>query len=163
MHKMTASTLLTLLGLSLALAACGADPKDSPKTEANVAPPGSAAAISSAGAPASGAKVYPQTTKGIDARVGERFNVVLPGNVTTPFEWRFDEGADKNVVTLAEHSYTDAPPASCAGCDGYKGTFNFTFTAKAPGAAKLHFSYARATPPGAAAEKEYTVDVHVAH
>ncbi len=148
--------------LLLVLTACGADPKDPPKTEASVPPPGTATAISSAGAPASGAKVYPQATKAIDARVGETFNVVLPGNVTTPFEWRFDE-SDKNVVAMTAHNYTDAPPANCAGCDGYKGTFNFTFTAKADGAAKLHFSYARAMPAGSPAEKEMTVEVHVTH
>ncbi len=162
------ANLLALVIVVLPAFGCGADPKDPPKTEANVPPSGATPTpISSAGAPASGAKIYPQTTKAISARVGETFNVVLPGNVTTPFEWRFDESPDKNVVAMTAHNYTDAPPANCQGCDGYKGTFNFTFTAKADGAAKLHFSYARATPgpngSAAPAEKEMTVDVHVTH
>lgn len=151
---------IAFLSVMLVLAACGGDPKEPPKTEANV-PPSGPTAISSANAPASGgSKVYPQATKTIEARIGETFEVALPGNVSTPYEWRYDDSPNPSV-TMSGHNYTDAPPASCQGCDGYKGTFHFTFTAKAEGPAKLHFSYARAMPPGSPAEKEMTVDVRV--
>jgi len=145
----------------LLVVACGGDPAAPPNTGANP-PPGTTTPTSSTTgvAPAAGPKVFPQTAKSIDVKVGETFNVVLPGNVTTPFEWRYDDNPNPSV-SMSGHNYTDAPPANCQGCDGYKGTFNFTFAAKTEGTTKLHFSYARATPPGSPMEKEFAVDVHV--
>jgi predicted secreted protein len=161
----TSKALLSTV-LVVACSACNATTPEPAKSEANVAPASSGATpLTSSSAPSAAAagapRIYPQTTTTIDARAGDKFTVALPGNVSTPYEWRFDESPDKAVVSMKDKAYVDAPPANCQGCDGYKGTYTFTFTANAAGNAKLHFSYASVVPPGSPAEKQVSIDVRV--
>jgi predicted secreted protein len=156
-------TLTLVLALSLSLVAC--DKNEAPAksgatdstTTASSGDPASSATPASSGAP----KVYDQSTTSIDAKVGDKFTVALPGSTSTPFEWKLDQPGDTVVITMTDKGNSETPPPGCQNCTGYKGTFNFNFTANAAGTTKLHFVYARVAPPGSAPTKDATITVNV--
>jgi len=116
-------------------------------------------AASSASAPAGAAtKTYDDTTRSIDASVGERFTLNLPANVTTPYKWV--AAPAEPALVLAERHYEDKPPADCQGCVGYPGTDRLTFEAKQAGTTTLVLRYAplRGKEP---AERELSIKVTV--
>jgi predicted secreted protein len=112
----------------------------------------------SATATAVGDKAYDDSTKAITAKVGERFTLNLPANITTPYKWVL--ASPETNVTLAERHYQEKPPEGCSGCVGYPGTDRLTFEAKQPGDTKLILRYAplRSKEP---AERELTITVTV--
>lgn len=153
---------LSVAALGAATAACPPareQPHDARSaTSANADPiaPGS-----SAPAPAGEPRVYARSTKSIEARLGDRFFVALPGNVTTGFQWRQQPPADAAVLTSSAPTYEATPPAGCAACVGYGGTFLFPFAAAGAGTTKVHFAYVqvgRDPPPPA---EELTIEVKV--
>lgn len=111
-------------------------------------------------APPGDSRVYDQTTQNIDVTANGRFTVALEANVTTPLEWKLEPEPNPAVLTLAERKYTDDPPPGCPGCTGYGGTDAFSFVAKGPGEATLHFAY-RELKPGTPPAKEITIRVRV--
>ena len=134
-------------------------PSAAPWTSAAAPGPStSAAALAPAGVPA---KVYGETTKTIAARTGDRFVVVLPGNITTPYRWRLAPVPDGSAVRLVEEKYNDAAPPGCAGCTGYDGARSFTLEARADGTVKLHFAYVNIATREERHERDLTVEVTV--
>ena len=107
------------------------------------------------------AKVYGETTKAIAAHPGDRFVVVLPGNITTPYRWRLVPAPDGVVVRLVDEKYADAPPPDCAGCTGYDGARSFTLEARAAGTTKLRFAYVNIATREERHERDLTVEVTV--
>ena len=125
-------------------------------------PTPTAPAPSASSAPVSGDKVYDQTTTSIDARVGDHFSVVVPGNATTSYTWRVDPKPDASVLTVADPKYTPAPPPGCNGqCVGYGGTYAFAATANAAGTAKLHLVKVHIGRTPGAPVQEVTIAVTV--
>lgn len=122
----------------------------------NVGPPAPNAA------PSGGveSRVYDETVQLVDVAMNGRFTIALPANVTTPLEWKLEPDPDPALLGLAERKYTDTPPPGCQGCTGYPGTDAFTFVAKGPGEAALHFAY-REIRKGAPPAKEITVRVRI--
>jgi predicted secreted protein len=123
----------------------GASPKEAGASSALSVLSASAAwaidGVAASGSPtnASGDAVYDQTTTAVDARVGDHFSVVVPGNATSSYTWKADAPVDATVLTVAEPKYTPQPPPDCNGrCLGYGGTYSFRVTANAAGSAKLH-------------------------
>jgi predicted secreted protein len=95
--------------------------------------------VSDAHALASGDAVYDQTTTTVDAKVGDHFSVVVPGNATSSYTWRAASDVDATVLAVGAPEYTPQPPPGCDGrCVGYGGTYRFPVMAKAAGSAKLH-------------------------
>jgi len=124
-----------------------------PPTATSSATPSSAAAPSGAAS-----KTYDDTTRSIDASVGDRFTLNLPANVTTPYKWV--AAPSEPALVLAERHYEDKPPAGCQGCVGYPGTDRLTFEAKQAGTTTLVLRYAplRGKEPG---ERELSIKVTV--
>jgi predicted secreted protein len=169
------------LGLSLAAFAlalgCKAAPEPSPAEAssplptANEAPPpppgpaetGAAPAPSAPPAGVPGAeRTYAEGTKAITAKVGERFAIALPANVTIPMKWRIDPPPDVKLLAAGEEKYFEEPPKGCDGCTGYGGTRVFPFEAKAAGTTTLHFALRPLSDPKGKAHKEASIDVTVA-
>ncbi|HEY3496594.1 MAG TPA: protease inhibitor I42 family protein [Polyangiaceae bacterium] len=121
-------------------------------------PPGAPAPVGGA-APAGSERTYAEGTKSISAKVGERFAVALPSNITIPMKWRLDPAPDAKLLALTQEQHTDAPPKGCDGCTGYGGTRLFTFEAKGAGKTSLHFALKPLTNPGGASQKDVTIDV----
>jgi hypothetical protein len=97
------------------------------------------AAPAASTASASGDRVYDQTSTAIDAKVGDHFSVVVPGNATSSYTWKADPKIDATVLAVADPKYTPQPPPGCNGqCLGYGGTYSFPVTASAAGSTKLH-------------------------
>ncbi len=137
----------------------GPDSAVSVPSTIEVTPP-SAGAAPEAKAPEKPAS-YDASTKAITAKAGTHFSLLLPANVTTPMKWRMQPAPDAAVLSVAGESYSDTPPADCAGCTGYPGTKRFDFDAHAAGKQTLHLSYGSLTDPKAKPEKELTIDVTV--
>jgi predicted secreted protein len=171
MRKLGLTIELTLIAALIA-AGCtrtansGSVPPPGSDSSASTAQPAPSAAASSSTAPSTselaataGDNAYNDSTKAITAKVGERFTLNLPANITTPYKW-IVASPDTNV-TLAERHYQEKPPAGCSGCVGYPGTDRLTFEAKQPGETKLVLRYAplRSNEP---AERELTITVTVA-
>jgi predicted secreted protein len=132
-----------------------------PAPEAPGAAPGPSEASSTAAPVAAGGpKVYGETTKTISAKVGERFVVALPSNITVPFKWRLDP-PDVKLFALLDEKHVDEPPAGCGDCVGYGGTRLYTFETKGSGSASLHFALKPLTDPAGASQKNVTVAVTV--
>lgn len=119
------------------------------------------AAEEKAQAPSHAPKVYDEKTSTISAHVGERFVVALPGNITTPLKWSLDPASMSDLVTLSSQSYSDAPPAECAGCVGYPGTAHFIFDAAQEGKTKLRFAYRKLGQTSGQAKREIVIDLTV--
>lgn len=153
----------------LAVFGCKASPEparaeaSAPSTAGVPAAPNAAGTTTSEAAPstAGSLRVYGEGTKTIAARPGERFGVALESNVTLPFKWRLD-APDATVLALVEEKQHEAPPAGCSDCVGTAGTKVFTFEAKAPGAASLHFALRPLTNPAGQSQRDVTVAVTVA-
>lgn len=169
------------LGLTLALVALGIACKTAPETS----PPGASSPAStateapapiptppatSAPAPAatppsapaaSGPRTYPESTTSIEAKVGEKFSVALPANITVPYKWRLEPAPDPKVLAVGEETYISEPPAGCQGCAGYGGTRLFAFTAAGAGKVELHFALRPLNEPKGAAQKEARIAVSV--
>jgi predicted secreted protein len=107
------------------------------------------------------AKAYSESTKSISAKVGERFTVALPSNITIPMKWRLEPTPDGKVLTLTDEKHFDQPPAGCDGCVGYGGTRIFGFEAKGAGKQTLKFTLRPLTDPKGTAQKEVAIDVAV--
>jgi predicted secreted protein len=169
------------LGLSLAACAlalgCKAAPEPSPAEASSPLPtatnapappppgpdPAPAPGASAAPSGASGAeRTYAEGTKTIAAKIGERFAIALPANVTIPMKWRIDPPPDAKLLAAGEEKYVEEPPKGCDGCTGYGGTRVFPFEAKAAGTTTLHFALRPLTDPKGKAQKEATIEVTVA-
>jgi len=107
------------------------------------------------------ARVYDESTSQIEAHVGERFEVALPANVTTPFKWTLAPESLSDVATLSAQTYTDAPPAGCERCVGYPGTAHFTLDAAQEGETTLKFMY-RELGENGETKRELSVALRVA-
>lgn len=134
----------SVLAVSLALlGACKSAPEAPPETLP--AAPSSQPAASSDVPPSTTstakAQVYGEATTQIDAHVGERFEIALPANVTTPFKWTLAPESLSDVATLSDQTYTDSPPAGCDPCVGYPGTAHFMLDAAQEGETTLKLSY----------------------
>jgi predicted secreted protein len=160
--------------LAALASACKASPEPSPAEASSpvgapasepppVAPtaPDSASAAPPApsSAPAATERTYAEGTKTITAKVGERFSIALPSNITIPMKWRIEPPPDAKLLALVEEKHHDEPPPGCDGCTGYGGTRLFHFEAKGAGKSTLHFALKPLTNPGAKAEKEVTIEV----
>lgn len=152
------------LGLTVVVAAlAGAVAACQTSEPARANPPSSGTSVGAAppaATPPGDSRIYDQTTQNIDVPANGRFTVVLEANVTTPLEWKLEPEPNPAVLALAERKYTDAPPPGCPACTGYGGTDAFSFVAKAPGEATLHFAY-RELKPGTPPAKEVTIRVRV--
>lgn len=104
-------------------------------------------------------KTYTESTKSISAKVGERFSVAVPSNITIPMKWRLEPVPDGKVLSLTDEKHFDQPPAGCADCVGYGGTRIFSFEAKAAGKHTLKFALRPLTDPKGTAQKEVGIDV----
>lgn len=114
------------------------------------------------GAPAAQVpRVYDEKTTQISARVGERFEVALPGNITTPLKWSLDPASMSDLATLSEQSYSDAPPKECAGCVGYPGTAHFVLDAAQEGTTTLRFAYRKLGQSSGQAKRELSINLTV--
>jgi predicted secreted protein len=162
----------TALSFLLFCVACKASPEPTPAEasapstataaapEAPAAAPGPTAPSTAAPVAAGGPKLYGETTKTISAKVGERFVVALPSNITVPFKWRLDP-PDVKLVALLDEKHVDEPPAGCGDCVGYGGTRLYTFETKGSGSASLHFALKPLTDPAGPSQKDVTVAVTV--
>ena len=133
-----------------------APPASEPAPEPPDAPPGAPAPLGNA---AGSERTYAEGTKSISAKVGERFAVALPANITIPMKWRIEPAPDAKVLTLTQEQHADAPPKGCDGCTGYGGTRLFTFEAKGAGKTSLHFALKPLTNPSGASQKDVTIEV----
>ncbi len=97
------------------------------------------AGASSRAAPPAG-RVFDDSARTIEAKVGERFTINLPANITTPYKWVV--ASPETVVALAERHYDDTQNSKCDGCAGRSGTDRLTFEAKQDGTATLVLRYA---------------------
>lgn len=102
---------------------------------------------------------YTDSTKNISAKVGDRFAVALPSNITIPMKWRLEPAPDGKLLTLTEEKHFDQPPPGCDGCTGYGGTRLFSFEAKGAGKQTLKFALRPLTDPKGKAQKEVSIDV----
>ena len=168
--------LCSILCCSVVLAACS-KPSPAPvgpdsavsvpsPTESAPAPPSAPSSVSSSAVATKPAgKTAPATydvnTQSITAKAGAHFALLLPATISTPMKWRIQPAPDAAVLSVAGESYSDAPPADCAGCTGYPGTKRFDFDTHAAGKQSLHLSYGSLTDPKAKPEKELTIDVTV--
>lgn len=154
---------LGLIGLAVA---CGSLSACQTSEPARATPPGTATGVAASPAPGpspvapDGARVYDETVQNIDVAPGGRFTIALSANMSTPLEWKLEPEPNPAVLAAAGRRYTDAPPPGCSGCVGYPGTDAFTFEAKGPGEAALHFAY-RELKKDAPPAKELTVRVRV--
>lgn len=123
---------------------------------ASETPPGVPA---SAAPTASGERTYTEGTKNVSAKVGERFSVALPSNITIPMKWRLDPAPDAKLLALTGEQHFDAPPKGCDGCTGYGGTRVFGFEARGAGKTTLHFALKPLTNPAGASQKDVTIEV----
>ena len=174
MHMTSLIKLCSALCCGFVLAACskpsptpvGPDSAVSVPSAAapeTAAPPASAPPTMAAAKPAEKAApaTYDVNTKSITAKAGTHFALLLPATISTPMKWRIQPAPDAAVLSVAGESYSDTPPADCAGCTGYPGTKRFDFDAHAAGKQTLHLSYGSLTDPKAKPEKELTIDVTV--
>jgi len=124
---------------------------------AEATPPGAPLPVASA-APADApvgatSPTYSEGTKSISAKVGSRFAVALPSNITIPMKWRLEPAPDAKLLTLTDEKHFDQPPAGCDGCVGYGGTRLFHFEAKGPGKQTLKFAFRPLSDPKGKAQK----------
>ena len=132
-----------------------------PAPDAVGAAPGPSEAAPTAAPVAAGSpKVYGETTKTISVKVGERFVVALPSNITVPFKWRLDP-PDVKLFALLDEKHVDEPPPGCGDCVGYGGTRLYTFETKGSGSASLHFALKPLSDPAGPSQKDVTVSVTV--
>lgn len=77
--------------------------------------------------------------KSVEARVGQRFIIVLGANHTTGYRWEIANDGDKNIVELvgSEYKVTDD------GKVGSGGREIWTFVARNQGKTKISFRYVR--------------------
>jgi predicted secreted protein len=144
---------------SPAASATGEPAQPAPRSS-EVAP---APAASAEPAPAPGGeRTYAEGTKALEVRVGERFAIALPANVTIPMKWRIDPPPDAKLLAASEEKYFEEPPKGCDGCTGYGGTRVFPFEAKAAGTTTLHFALRPLSDPKGKAQKETTIEVTIA-
>jgi predicted secreted protein len=135
---------------------------DAPPPSPGPAEPVPAASAGSApGTAASGERTYAEGTTAITAKVGERFLVALPANVTVPMKWHIDPPPDAKLLETGEEKYFDEPPKGCEGCTGYGGTRVFSFVAKAAGSTALSFALRPLGDPEGAARKQVKIEVTV--
>ncbi len=156
-----------LLLAALCLSACrtAKEPTPAPIPRASEQPSEPSPAESSGPAPATARaaapRVYDEKTVEISARVGERFEVALPGNITTPLKWNLDTASMSDLVTLSSQSYSDAPPADCAGCVGYPGTAHFVLDAAQEGSTTLLFAYRKLGQTSGQAKRDVKIKLTV--
>jgi predicted secreted protein len=166
MHMTSFNSVSSVLCAGALLVACskpsptpvGPDSAVSIPTAVEVTPPPPPSALPPA---AEKAATYDANTKAITAKAGTHFALLLPATISTPMKWRMQPAPDAAVLSVVGESYSDTPPADCAGCTGYPGTKRFDFEAHAPGKQTLHLAYGSLTDPKAKPEKELTIDVTV--
>jgi predicted secreted protein len=143
----------------------GTPSPEAPPPSPEAAPPGAPAPTPSAAATdqplTAGSPTYSEGTKSISAKVGSRFAVALPSNITIPMKWRLEPAPDGKLLSLTEEKHFDQPPPGCDGCVGYGGTRLFSFEAKAPGKQTLKFALRPLTDPKGKAQKEVSIDVAI--
>jgi predicted secreted protein len=152
------------LGITLLMAASACQSSEPARTN----PPSSAtnpgtSTLPHAGpdpAPAGDPRIYDDKVTSIEAGPNGSFTIALPANVSTPLEWKLEPEPNPAILALSGRKYTDSPPAGCQACTGYPGTDAFTFVAKGPGEAVLHFVY-RELRKDAPPAREITVQVRV--
>jgi len=139
-------------------ASAGAQSSSAPAPSVQAAPPEAAATESQAAAQAD--KIYDDTTRTIAGKVGDKFTINLPANITTPYKWVVD--SPESVVALTERHYEEKPPVGCTNCVGYPGTDRLTFEAKSGGTATLVLRYAPLRSKTDPAERELSIEVTIA-
>jgi inhibitor of cysteine peptidase len=75
----------------------------------------------------------------IRAKVGEKFEVKLPGNIATGYSWALAAPVDSQLITLDRQFYADA----VSKIDGNPGMDVFLFKALKEGNTTLDFFYRR--------------------
>jgi len=155
--------LTAVLCGALLFASCKSAPETAPSAlpDAKVANQ-ALTATPTAAPPAAGPKrIYDEQVTQIDARVGESFEIALPGNVTTPFRWALDTESLSALAKLKAQTYTDSPPPECPRCVGYPGTAHFEIEATQAGEAKVRLAYRRLGQTSGEAKRELTVKLVV--
>jgi len=158
-----ATGILVLVAVSCTRAANqdSVPPSKSDGGGASVAPSVLAADSGTSGARAvvPDAKTYDDSTRAIEAKVGDRFTINLPANITTPYKWVV--ASPETLVVLAERHYDDTASAKCDGCVGRSGTDRLTFEAKHEGTATLVLKYAPLRSKSDPPERELSIQVTI--
>ena len=128
---------------------------------ASVAPSALAADSGTSGARAAAldAKTFDDSTRTIEAKVGDRFTINLPANITTPYKWVV--ASPETLVVLTDRHYDDTASAKCDGCAGRSGTDRLTFEAKHDGTATLVLKYAPLRSKSDPPERELSIQVTI--
>jgi len=90
----------------------------------------------------------------IALRVGQEVHVLLTGNLTTGYTWETRDVDAARLHLTGEPEYTAASDALGSG-----GTFNFTFTAVAPGETELTLIYHRSFEQDVPPKRTFSVKV----
>jgi len=162
-RSVVATSILVLVAVSCTRAANqdSVPPSKSDGGGASVAPSVLAADSGTSGARAvvPDAKTYDDSTRAIEAKVGDRFTINLPANITTPYKWVV--ASPETLVVLAERHYDDTASAKCDGCVGRSGTDRLTFEAKHDGTATLVLKYAPLRSKSDPPERELSIQVTI--
>lgn len=93
----------------------------------------------------------------VSLKVGQTFEVALPGNVTTGYDWGIN-GMLPSQVTTSTDSYESTAPAGVMGAGG---VHTFVYTAATPGTGMLRLMYSRSFEEGVAPSKVFNLTVVV--
>ncbi len=81
-----------------------------------------------------------QTSSKIETKVGEKFTITLPANLTTGYSWRIDE-IKPAIVRKDDYKYNQS--ANARGLVGVGGEEVWTFEAVSKGRVIIHLEYVR--------------------
>lgn len=146
---------------ALLFASCKSAPEAAPSALPDNGSQAPVATTTSAPPAAGPKRIYDEQVAQIEARVGESFEIALPGNVTTPFRWALDTESLSGLAKLNAQTYTDSPPPECPRCVGYPGTAHFEIEATKAGEANLRLAYRRLGQTSGEAKREVTVKLIV--
>ena len=86
----------------------------------------------------------------VEVAVGATFDLRLPANPTTGFQWKLQGALDAHLALVSETYEPDAPPAGSEPMVGRGGTAHFVFKGVSAGEATVVLGYLRAWDKGAA-------------
>jgi inhibitor of cysteine peptidase len=94
----------------------------------------------------------------IEARVGEEFDITLPSNPSTGYQWMLEDSLDAGLLRLAGRAYVPDQPVR-VGSGGHE---QFTFVGVAPGETTLRLWYSRDIQRSAPRRAVFRVRIHPA-
>ncbi len=148
---------------ALLFVSCKSAPEPAPAAPPDEKAAGQAPSLAPGAAanPTQPKRIYDEQVSQIEAHVGERFEIALPGNVTTPFRWALDAASLSGLAKLNAQSYTDSPPPECPRCVGYPGTAHFEIEATQAGEANVHLAYRRLGQASGEGKREIAIKLIV--